>query len=700
MRKENYTKHFIRAVVLLCVTALIISAQPPVTAAAPVAAPVAQSGNWYDPAWTQRMSVLVTNPGPDVTDYQLHVPLDSRFYFNLAKPDGSDLRVTAADGTTLLPFWIESWTSGVSASVWVRIPSLDSGANTTLYFYIGNPAASAASNGAAVFDLFDGFETTFGRPLINALNTQTTPTYDGSGQSVHPGISYFPSGWNGYEYWLAITPYPDGDPSFENPSILVSHDGLTWSEPLGITNPVALPPEPPDGSYLADGELFYDETSDQLWLYYPHQNVGGDSYMVRKTSDDGVNWGDPRQDDDRIFSVPDFQILSPAVEKIGSQYWMWTVNSGSFGCTAASTQIEYRTSTNGITWTLPGTVNFSQPGYTPWHLDVITVPSKSELWALVAAYPSGTGCDNTDLLFAKSTNGIDWTTYPVQALLPSPGTTWDSAQIYRSTLLYDAANDRLRVWYSASTYQGAPIWHQGYTERNYTQFLAALSTPNGSGWIIQDGNGYWSPAGSPVRRGQYSGQLNQYPGRNMLVSKALPITITNDFYQEWDMYDDMNTTSFKVVRMTAGGNSLGVGVWTGASTGNYVYHSRDYYYIPTSVPRTLGWHKFGILLQADGSATFYIDGQQVGSLAGQFTAASSIRIEGESTAPSSYVVDDIRIRKYSSPEPVTTLAGPNAVSVATLTAQSVSEAGLPANRIALLLAVMAVVMISWRRLRR
>ena len=145
-------------------------------------------------------------------------------------------------GTTLLPFWIESWTQGVSASVWVRIPSLASGGTTTLYLYFGNPAAASASSGATVFDFFDDFETPFGKPLTNASTPQTTPTYDGSGQVVHPGIVYFPGGWNGYQYWLVVTPYPGGNAAFENPSILVSQDGVTWIQPPGITNPIAGPP--------------------------------------------------------------------------------------------------------------------------------------------------------------------------------------------------------------------------------------------------------------------------------------------------------------------------------------------------------------------------------------------------------------------------------------------------------------------------
>ena len=617
-----------------------------------VAAPAAQSVGWLDPAWTQRTAVTVTNPGPAVSGYQVRITLDSSFNFAAAKPDGADLRVTANDGITQLPFWIESWTQNLSASLWVKVPSITSGGSTTLYLYFGNSAAASLSDGASVFEFYDGFENPFGKPLSNAETPQTTPTYDGSGQVVHPGIVYFPAGWHGYEYWLVVTPYPNGNIAYENPSILVSHDGVTWAPPPGITNPIALP----STSYLADGDLIYDSASDQLWMYYPHQSVGGQTYVARKVSSDGIHWGDPYQED-RLFNVPDFQFLSPAIVKAGAQYWMWSVNSGSFGCTPPSTQLEYRTSLDGVTWGSPQSANFSQPGYTPWHLDVIYVPSKAEFWALVAAFPTGTGCDNTDLFFARSSDGVNWTTYNRVALGPGYGTAWDGAEIYRSTLLYDETNDLLRVWYSANNWVGSsPVWRQGYTERNYTQFLAALSAPSANNWTIQSGNGDWLQSTAQVKRGAYSGRLIQSSGGDMSASRSLPTT--TDAYFEWDMYDDLDSTALKEIRVgPSSSSSAGVGVWTQSSTTNYVYHTYDYYYIPTSVPRTQGWHKFGILLRSNSSVTFYIDGQQVGTLANQFGNATRIDVAGVGTTPTTTYLDDIRVRKYSSLEPVAVVGG-------------------------------------------
>src|SRR5579863_975337 len=55
-------------------------------------------------------------------------------------------------------------------------------------------------------------------PLANAQSPLTTPTYDGSGQAVEPTIIFFDTPWHGFSYWMAYSPYPNGDPTKENPS--------------------------------------------------------------------------------------------------------------------------------------------------------------------------------------------------------------------------------------------------------------------------------------------------------------------------------------------------------------------------------------------------------------------------------------------------------------------------------------------------
>jgi hypothetical protein len=297
--------------------------------------------------------------------------------------------------------------------------------------------------------------------LLNASFPQITPTYDGSGQVVEPSIHFFPIGWNGFRYWLVVTPYPNSDASKENPSILVSSDGASWEVPPGLANPIDLPPN----NHLDDAELFYDEASDQLWVYYIWEDYRGFSHILRKASSDGIQWSQSQD----LFKVPGYDVISPAVDKIGETYYMWSVNGGTVGCSSVNTTIEYRTSTDGATWSAPQLVSILQAGYVIWHIEVRYVPSKQEYWMLSAAYPAGDQCGHTVLFFSRSSDGVNWTSYPEPALRVGSG--WDSGEIYRSTFTYDASRDMLKVWYSAR--EGSE-WHMGLSATTYRGLLYSL----------------------------------------------------------------------------------------------------------------------------------------------------------------------------------------------------------------------------------
>ena len=66
--------------------------------------------SWLD-NYSYRRALTVTNSGAaTLTDYQVKIQLTSlNFNNNFPQANGEDIRVTTADGTTLLPFWIESW---------------------------------------------------------------------------------------------------------------------------------------------------------------------------------------------------------------------------------------------------------------------------------------------------------------------------------------------------------------------------------------------------------------------------------------------------------------------------------------------------------------------------------------------------------------------------------------------------------------
>lgn len=123
---------------------------------------------WYDNNWSYRKSVTLSRASGAVTNYQMRLLLGESSGASgedvdcggLCASDFDDIRFTAADGTTLLDYWIES-ISGVTpnqlATIWIEFDSIGTGA-TTFYLYFGNASASAASSGANTFIKFEDFE--------------------------------------------------------------------------------------------------------------------------------------------------------------------------------------------------------------------------------------------------------------------------------------------------------------------------------------------------------------------------------------------------------------------------------------------------------------------------------------------------------------------------------------------------------------
>lgn len=108
----------------------------------------AASAEWLDDGWNQRLRLAVrhqrlspTETFSDVTLLlQLNSSLDS--VFAAAKPDGSDLVITKADGVTPLPLELVSYDAlGEEAELWFRADSL-SVEHDTFFLYFDNADTS------------------------------------------------------------------------------------------------------------------------------------------------------------------------------------------------------------------------------------------------------------------------------------------------------------------------------------------------------------------------------------------------------------------------------------------------------------------------------------------------------------------------------------------------------------------------------
>jgi len=156
--------------------------------------------------WTYRRAVTITEQsGSTLTDYQVRIELNSsNFDFSKANTDGSDIRFTEDDGTTLLNYWIEKWDdANEEAVIWVKVPSIPANSDVTIYMYYGNPSAVSESDPEAVFEFFDDFE---GSSLDTSKWGQSGGTV-----TVENGILSVVSGTSGtwaYVYSIDTFEYP------------------------------------------------------------------------------------------------------------------------------------------------------------------------------------------------------------------------------------------------------------------------------------------------------------------------------------------------------------------------------------------------------------------------------------------------------------------------------------------------------------
>lgn len=238
----------------------------------------------------------------------------------------------------------------------------------------------------------------------------------------HPDVQYFPNGLNGYKYWMVFTPYfgtvgidPDAK-RFENPTIVVSNDGLNWKSPGGISSPLQRTPSTGESFLEKAKEPLQGFWSDVDWtyengkfsLYYrgsfikakalkargakSQNNVkkllkNSQRTIVRQTSTDGVSWTplEVAYTSSTPYSPNNNHIISPSFVYNGKNYVSYEVennispnfpgNDGSY--------IIRRTSNDGLnfsTFKNSKVVNFiNKPwtqvnsSYAPWHIQATYV---------------------------------------------------------------------------------------------------------------------------------------------------------------------------------------------------------------------------------------------------------------------------------------------------------------------------------------
>lgn len=256
-----------------------------------------------------------------------------------------------------------------------------------------------------------GRDTGSGRPSKVITNDSLT----------HPKVLHIPGGWRGYEYWMAVTPYFGSSyaEESENPHILASNDGLSFSE---------IPSGPID--MAGDGDSYWSDThlalGDDGWLYCFYRGVnwpavGGEPAGTRnyyQRSRNGVNWSG------RTFFHTSQNTVSPVVmpsPRGGFDYFEVALAGSGSAFADGKRQISRRWSAmpngpvpareNADCVTLNNRPWESELGalYDLWHIDISRV---GNLWvALFCVRPTSGGGPDLNYL-AWSPDGWTWTVLP------------------------------------------------------------------------------------------------------------------------------------------------------------------------------------------------------------------------------------------------------------------------------------------------
>lgn len=276
----------------------------------------------------------------------------------------------------------------------------------------------------------------------------TVPTHDGSGSVTHPSIYYAPDGFKGFKYWMAFTPYPGGNDAHEDPNIVVSNDGVTWSVPGGLVNP--LDDQPGKTIYNSDTHLTLGPGGALVltWRTVDNTDSGRNTYYQR-TSTDGVTWTPKRVIMSPSPGARHSSIVSPALYWDGSKWTMWAISS----LPSPNELVRWTTTDTQPTpesWGEPTVCNLGviPADRDPWHVDIQKVGSG--FMGLLNDVRRGTAGVDGDLYFMRSADGVKWELSPVP-IVPKSSQLHDS--IYKSSFVALGSGESLslELFYAAFT---------------------------------------------------------------------------------------------------------------------------------------------------------------------------------------------------------------------------------------------------------
>lgn len=159
--------------------------------------------------WSSRQKIIIdhTKVDADCTSFPVKIIIPSTNpVISTAKADGTDIRFTSANGSTLLPFEREIHDAAQQIAVYhVKVPLVSSTADTEIYIYYGNSSAADASTPNDVWDsnysMVLHMDPSLTDSTVNANDLTNYGTVAGLGSDGHYRVF---DGSNDYLYRYSI----------------------------------------------------------------------------------------------------------------------------------------------------------------------------------------------------------------------------------------------------------------------------------------------------------------------------------------------------------------------------------------------------------------------------------------------------------------------------------------------------------------
>jgi len=257
---------------------------------------------------------------------------------------------------------------------------------------------------------------------------------------MHPDVIFFENGLDGHYFLMAFTPYPFSRNQYENPSIVVSDNGVDFYEESEEINPVVAPPS---GGYNNDPDILYNPRTDSFFLYYNETLRPETQNIIIMTSENRIQWKRQSTVHYDLKKAQPFT-LSPTCVYSDSGYYLFYVNAS-----VRYRPIQYLISDDGLDWNMADihSVEYSFPSnLMPWHIDVFG--ETGNYYMLVCApYP------NTDLYLARSADLITWEFHEKPIIDHNAAFFGPCDRVYRSSGI--VRDDLLVVWFSYRRLDGS-----------------------------------------------------------------------------------------------------------------------------------------------------------------------------------------------------------------------------------------------------